>query len=75
MSKDREILANAYNNAGREFLASRLAYIFTHIENQDQVAVHNLFTKELDVMIGDDNAANALVDIADLILMYSKKGL
>ena len=74
MAKDREILANAYNNAGREFLAYRLTRVFAQIKTQDDMALHNDVMAELDVMTGE-NVNELLKGIADLILMYSKKGL
>jgi hypothetical protein len=73
MSKSREILANAYNAAGREFLAYRLTKVLTKIETNDDMALHNDVIAELDVMAGK-NVEKLYLDIADLILLYSKKG-
>lgn len=77
MSKatDRKRLVSGYTNAGREFLAYRLTYLFTNIKTQDEVALHNNIMKELDLMITEANAGEFMLDIADRILMHSKKGL
>jgi len=74
MTSPRKILSDAYNNAGREFLAYRLTRVLCRIENQDDIALHNEVMKELTVMT-DKNESDLMLDIADLILMYSRKGL
>lgn len=74
MATSREILSNAYNNAGREFLAYRLTYVFKQVETPEDIALHNNVMTELDVMAGS-HTKDLFLDIADRILMYSKKGL
>jgi hypothetical protein len=74
---ERQILAKAYINAGREFVANRLSLVFGKIENQDSVAIHNFTANELSHVVGSDkeNVIGLFKAMADLIMDYAKKGL
>lgn len=74
MTDKRKIISDAYNNAGSEFLAYRLTQVFAKIETQNDIALHNDVMREIDLMV-QGSVEELLKDIADRILLYSRKGL
>jgi hypothetical protein len=51
--KPKDFLIDSYRRAGADYLAYRLADMFTEIKNEADVVRHNATLKEVNVMIGD----------------------
>lgn len=50
----------AFDRAGSDFLADRLADMFQKIETSEQQALHNVILEEMMSMIGDDTSTRKM---------------